>query len=298
MTRSAEIKQKLMDMMKEDTQYAVQEMKDYLSSSDIKDYTEGQFAGVINNLVKNGTIKKVERGVYMLANEKKKKCFVVSPIGDEGSNVRKQSDQLFNHIIKPVCEKCEFEVTRIDYETTPDSITQGILDSLKNYDLVIADLTGHNPNVFFEMGYRTSTGKPIIHLKQKGEKIPFDVSTIRTFEYDLTDLDIVEDTRNKLECAILSYNYENFEDETGESETVESQKISIVLNEILYRIEALSEEVKNKEQENIKTIIEACSSMQPRTETTEAQMMKILLPELLKNPSKIDSLIALQNKLK
>ena len=40
-----------------------------------------------------------------------KKCFVVSPIGDENSDVRKNADQLFNYIIKPVCEKCGFNRT-------------------------------------------------------------------------------------------------------------------------------------------------------------------------------------------
>ena len=53
-------------------------------------------------------------------------------------------------------------------------------------ELVIADISGHNPNVFFEMGYRKCTDKPIIHLKKKREMIPFDVNTVRTFEYDLT----------------------------------------------------------------------------------------------------------------
>ena len=63
---------------------------------------------------------------------------------------------------------------------------------------MIADLTEHNPNVFFEIGYRTKSQKPIIHLKRKGETIPFDISAIRTFEYDLTDLDMVTATKNRL----------------------------------------------------------------------------------------------------
>ena len=36
-------------------------------------------------------------------------CFVVCPIGSEGSETRKRSDELLNYIIKPVCEKCGFE---------------------------------------------------------------------------------------------------------------------------------------------------------------------------------------------
>lgn len=52
------------------------------------------------------------------------------------------------------------------------------------------------------MGYRKCTDKPIIHLKKKGETIPFDVNTVRTFEYDLTDLDNVEETKKRLEQTI------------------------------------------------------------------------------------------------
>ena len=101
------------------------------------------------------------------------KCFIVSPIGAEGTDIRKRADQLFRHIISPVCEKCGFEAIRVDQLNQVDTITQTIVDALNTYELVIADITGHNPNVFFEMGYRASTGKPIIHLKQKDEKIGF-----------------------------------------------------------------------------------------------------------------------------
>ena len=81
-------------------------------------------------------------------------------------------------------------------------ITQTIINKLDHAELVIADLTEHNPNVFFEMGYRAQTQKPIIHLKSKGEKIPFDVTTIRAFDYDLTDLDNVEQLRDRLKKTI------------------------------------------------------------------------------------------------
>lgn len=38
-----------------------------------------------------------------------KKCFVVSPIGNDGSDIRKRADQVFKYIISPACEECEFE---------------------------------------------------------------------------------------------------------------------------------------------------------------------------------------------
>lgn len=299
MTKSAIIKQEILALLGDKNKHSVQEMKEYLNSRQIGEYTEGQFAGVLNNLQKNNLICKAERGIYSLIEKNDnglKKCFVVSPIGEDGSDIRRNADQLFNHIIKPVCEKCGFKAIRIDHENTPDSITQGILDSLFKYDLVIADLTGHNPNVFFEIGYRASIGKPIIHLKRKGESIPFDVSSIRTFDYDLTDLDVVAETRERLEKAILSFIYEDDLDEIEEFDGGESNKIMSLLNDIIYKLDILSEDVRKKDQESIKAVIEAYNGMQPVNESMETQMLKILLPELLRNPKAADSLIKISEK--
>ena len=299
MTKSAVIKQEILIVLGDNKKHSVQKMKEYLNERQIGEYTEGQFAGVINNLLKNKIICKLDRGVYMLAEkneDSRRKCFVVSPIGDDGSDIRKNADQLFNHIIKPVCEQCGFCAIRIDHKNTPDSITQDILDSLDRYELVIADLTGQNPNVFFEIGYRASTGKPVIHLKRRGEKIPFDVSSIRTFDYDLTDLDVVAETRERLEKAILSFAYEDDSDEIEEMEGGEGSKIISILNAITYKLDILSQDIRKKDYENIKAVIEAYNGMQPASESMETQMLKILLPELIRNPKAADSLIKISEK--
>ena len=58
-----------------------------------------------------------------------KKCFVVCPISDEQTDIRKRSDQLLKHIITPVCHACGFEnPERVDLIANPDSITNKILE--------------------------------------------------------------------------------------------------------------------------------------------------------------------------
>lgn len=192
MTKSAEIQRTVLTLLSDGAQHTVQEMKATLAQDGISEYTEGQFAGSLNTLIRNGSIKKNNRGIYSIEtrSEKMMTCFVVSPIGEDGSPTRANADKLFKYIIKPVCEKCGFDAIRVDQLNDANSITQTIINKLDHAELVIADLTEHNPNVFFEMGYRAQTQKPIIHLKSKGEKIPFDVTTIRAFDYDLTDLDM------------------------------------------------------------------------------------------------------------
>mgnify|MGYP000747918754 FL=1 len=57
-----------------------------------------------------------------------KTCFVVSPIGDVGSEIRINADKLFKYIISPVCKSCGFEPVRVDQINDSDSITQTIID--------------------------------------------------------------------------------------------------------------------------------------------------------------------------
>lgn len=306
MTKSYMIKEMIMQLLSDGAGHSVSEMKDYLFEKGLEDYSEGQFAGSVNNLLRNKRIERVNRGTYKIAGENltgegrgsvMKKCFVVSPIGDAGTDIRKNADQLYQHIIKPVCEKCGFAAQRVDEFNTSNSITQEILDALNDYDLVIADLTGHNPNVFFEIGYRTKSQKPIIHLKRKDETIPFDVSSIRTFEYDLTDLDMVTATKDRLEQVIRNFKYDEYK-ESKRGNNFENNMIVASLNDIQYKIDVLTEEIKKKENETIKTVIETFNAQKPEPESLETEMMKILMPELIKNPNAADVLLRLSEKFK
>lgn len=309
MTKSAMIKEFIMQLLSDERPHTVSQMKDYLVEKNFKEYSPGQFSGCVDNLLKNKKIEKVDRGTYRIGNSEKsfnkerngefmKKCFVVSPIGDAGTDIRKNADQLYQHIIKPVCEKCGFVARRVDEFNTSGSITQEILDALNDYELVIADLTEHNPNVFFEIGYRTKNQKPIIHLKRKGETIPFDISSIRTFEYDLTDLDMVTATKDRLEQVIKNFKYDESKETKKGSNNFENNMIVASLNDIQYKIDVLTDEIKKKENETIKTIIETFNEQKSEPESLEAEMMKILMPEFIKNPNAADALLKISEKFK
>lgn len=309
MTKSAIIKEHIMQLLSDGSIHSISEMKNYLAEKEMKDYSEGQFAGSVDNLLKNKKIEKTDRGRYRIAGaemiwgkerdrELMKRCFVISPIGNAGTDIRKNADQLYQHIIKPVCEKCGFAAQRIDEFNTPDSITQEILEALNDYDLVIADLTGHNPNVFFEIGYRTRSQKPIIHLKRKDEIIPFDVSTIHTFEYDLTDLDMVTATKDRLEQVIKNFKYDEAKEPKKANNNFENNIIVASLNDIQYKIDVLTEEIKRKENETIKTVIETFNAQKSEPESLGTEMMKILMPELIRNPNAADALLKLSEKFR
>jgi hypothetical protein len=55
-------------------------------------------------------------------------CFVIAPIGEDGSPIRARSDQIFNHVIKPVAKECGFEAIRADKIPEPGLITSQVID--------------------------------------------------------------------------------------------------------------------------------------------------------------------------
>ncbi len=129
----------------------------------------------------------------------KKLCFVVGPIGDEGSEARTHADWLLDGIIRPVLVNYpEYQVKRADHDARPGLIDVQMINDLLNADLVIADLSLLNPNAFYEIGIRHMTKKPIIHMQLVTEKPPFDVSLYRAIKFSRTRFSDVEKAKVEL----------------------------------------------------------------------------------------------------
>lgn len=140
----------------------------------------------------------------MTKNEKAKKCFVIAPIGDAESEIRRRSNQILKHIIKPIADELGYDAVRADDISEPGIITSQVIEHLLDDDLVIADLTTKNPNVFYELAVRHCAKKPIVQIIQHDETIPFDVTTTRTIHVDHRDLDSVANCKEELKKQILS----------------------------------------------------------------------------------------------
>jgi hypothetical protein len=130
-------------------------------------------------------------------------CFVIAPIDDLGTEVRRRSDQMRDHIFDPVAGQiCGYRVIRADALSEPGLITSQVIQHLIDDPLVIADLTGRNPNVFYELAIRHAVRKPVVQIIHLGERIPFDVAQSRTIEVDYHDLDSVAKCKSELEKQI------------------------------------------------------------------------------------------------
>jgi hypothetical protein len=114
-----------------------------------------------------------------------RKCFVISPIGLEGSLLREHADDVFDYIIKPAMEECGMGVYRSDHITETGKISDQMLRGILEEDLCIAVLTGYNPNVFYELAIAHAFQRPTIIMIEKGQILPFDLKDTRCVEYDL-----------------------------------------------------------------------------------------------------------------
>ena len=112
----------------------------------------------------------------------KKVCFVITPIGDDKSDIRRHIDGIIDQAIEPALGgKYEIVVAHRKYEI--GSINDRVVKSVYEADLVIANLTNTNPNVMYELAIRYSFGKPAIVIAEEGTKLPFDVVDENTIFY-------------------------------------------------------------------------------------------------------------------
>lgn len=103
-------------------------------------------------------------------------CFVMMPFN------RPWSGSIFKYL-NTVFKNYNFEIKRADSVAGPN-IMEDIWRLINESRIVIADITGNNPNVLYELGVAHTLGKNIILLTQTLGEIPFDISNYRHIVYE------------------------------------------------------------------------------------------------------------------
>ncbi|WP_161603921.1 TIR domain-containing protein [Paraglaciecola arctica] len=107
----------------------------------------------------------------------KKKAFVLMPFSNELTDV-------YKHLI---CEGLNdyYEVSRADDIKSQNNILKDIVVAISTSDLIVADLTDSNPNVYYELGIAHALQKDVVLLIQDIEELPFDLRSYRVIPYSL-----------------------------------------------------------------------------------------------------------------
>lgn len=166
-------------------------------------------------------------------------CFIVTAIGESGTPTRERADNVYKYLIAPVCEELGYKPVRVDHVNAVDNINETVINYLKTAPMVIADMTEHNPNAFYELGFRQARELPLVPIIKVGERLPFDVITTRTVFYD-TDVAKIEDSKENLKSKILSFkNFEMPKSRTERTLTLDdvNDNLTKKLNKILNLLE-------------------------------------------------------------
>jgi len=115
-------------------------------------------------------------------------CFYITPIGSEDSEQRKHSDFFMEYVITPALKEFSLKLIRADQIGKPGMIGKQVLEHILHARLVIADLSFHNPNVFYELCLRHATRLPTVQIIRASEAVPFDIDQYRTVKIDTRDL--------------------------------------------------------------------------------------------------------------
>ncbi len=131
--------------------------------------------------------------------KKERLCFVIMPFKGELKEV-------YQKAIKPACVEAGFKPLRVDEVPGIYNINRKIVEYLYNSEVIIADLTDWNPNVFYELGVAHSIDNKTIPIIRNGQDIPFDVKTYTCVIYEQSDAGLAE-LKNRLAPLLLSFEH-------------------------------------------------------------------------------------------
>lgn len=108
-------------------------------------------------------------------------------------------DDIYQLGIKPACVDAGTYCERLDEQIFSESMLERIYNQISKADIIVADMSGRNPNVFYEVGYAHALGKRVVLLTQNADDIPFDLKHYPHIVYKGKIIDLKEELRKKVQ---------------------------------------------------------------------------------------------------
>jgi hypothetical protein len=125
-------------------------------------------------------------------------CFFIAPIGKDGSPERKRSDAILKFVVARAAAELGLTAVRADKISEPGQITLQVIDHVLRARAAVADLTGSNANVYYELAIRHTAKLPVALIAEKDCVLPFDIAQMRTIFVDHTDLASADNCREAI----------------------------------------------------------------------------------------------------
>ncbi|MXV20131.1 hypothetical protein [Deinococcus xianganensis] len=130
-----------------------------------------------------------------------KRAFVIMPFGAK-------FDTVYQKIISPPLQEAGYQVDRADSLSDRSNIIKKIIKGMNRADIIIADLTDNNPNVFYELGICHAMNKKVIMITQNIDVMPFDLKQYVLESYT-KDIDDVDKFHKSLQSLLQSISEDN-----------------------------------------------------------------------------------------
>lgn len=122
-------------------------------------------------------------------------CFVLMPFDNQFADY-------YQKIYKPAIEQCKLVARRADSIYRPSPILHDIWNFINDSALVLADITGKNPNVMYELGLSHAIAKPAIIISNNIDDVPFDLRSLRILLYNTHNPSWAEELKTSITKAI------------------------------------------------------------------------------------------------
>ena len=116
----------------------------------------------------------------------------------------KAFDDVYKLGIRAACERAGAYCERVDEQHFKELILQRIYNQIAKADLIVADMSGRNPNVFYEVGYAHALDKEVVLLTRSADDIPFDLKLHPHIIYGNSICDLLDKLAPRILSSLIS----------------------------------------------------------------------------------------------